>query len=57
MFIQELGYFYSQFPAGNDSSAWKGFVDGATVSEWNFTTELGAVNHQGVKRFDHFLSF
>ena len=57
MVIQELHDVHSEFPAGNDSSAGKGFVDGATVSEWNFTAELGAVNHESIMNFNHRILF
>jgi hypothetical protein len=57
MVIQELNDVHSEFPARDDSAAWKGFVDGTTVSEWNFTSELGAMNHLVVITFNHRLFF
>ena len=46
MILQKLYDIRPELPARDDSSAWKGIVDGTTVSEWNLTPELRTVNHQ-----------
>ena len=46
MIVQKLYDIRPELPARDDSSAWKGIVDGTTVSKWNLTPELGTVNHQ-----------
>jgi len=36
IFVQEFSYFNPKFPADDDLSAGKVFIEGSTISEWNF---------------------